>query len=210
MEKNKYNRICDNCKKPYIGYGEKFCSLACIWKGKKHSEKTLKKMKETQNLGQFKKGHVSPMKGEKSSYSGIIHASYGIERTPEVKKKISNTRIKKQLGKGKKNGNWKGGITELKVAIRSSVEYRKKRKEVFMRDFYTCQNCGDNKGGNLEMHHKKPFSVIFKENNLKTWAEVIICEELWDIDNCITLCQECHKRTDSYGHPSKYNRTMLK
>jgi len=29
--------------------------------------------------------------------------------------------------------------------------------------------------------------------------QAVNCEELWNINNGITLCKECHKKTDSYG-----------
>ena len=172
-------------------------------RGRKHSEETLKKMRESTNSGRFKKGRISLMKGKKSIYARELHPMYGTHRSVETRERIANTRKQNQAGNGARNGNWKGGISELKVRIRSSLEYAKKRKEVFMRDWYTCQECDDEAGGNLEMHHKKPFSIIFKENKLKTFEEALLCNELWNIDNCITLCKDCHKGTDSYGRPKK-------
>lgn len=52
------------------------------------------------------------------------------------------------------------------------------RKAVFQRDQYTCQCCGNKKGGNLEAHHIKNFN---DHEHLR-----------FDIDNGITLCQNCH------------------
>lgn len=51
----------------------------------------------------------------------------------------------------------------------------------------------DNKGGNLNAHHWKEFAKIIEENNITTLEEAIDCEELWNINNGITLCKECHK-----------------
>lgn len=54
------------------------------------------------------------------------------------------------------------------------------RKSVFKRDNYTCQKCGDSKGGNLNAHHIIPFSV---DESLR-----------FDVSNGITLCTKCHKK----------------
>ena len=53
------------------------------------------------------------------------------------------------------------------------------RNEVYERDNYTCQCCGDNKGGNLNAHHINGY------NNHKHLRI--------EIDNGITLCEDCHK-----------------
>ena len=61
---------------------------------------------------------------------------------------------------------------------RSSVEYMRWRRDVFVRDGFQCQIC--NKiGGMLNAHHIKPFS---KYKELR-----------FDVDNGITVCVECHK-----------------
>ena len=41
--------------------------------------------------------------------------------------------------------------------------------------------------------------VIIKENKLTNSGDALKCKELWDIDNGITLCKNCHKLTDSYA-----------
>lgn len=55
------------------------------------------------------------------------------------------------------------------------------RLAVFKRDGFTCQCCGDDEGGNLNAHHIKNFS-----NNV---------EGRLDIENGITLCENCHNPT---------------
>lgn len=63
---------------------------------------------------------------------------------------------------------------------RSYAEYSDWRKEVFERDNYTCQCCGDNKGHNLNAHHIYGYA---EHEDLRT-----------DVDNGVTLCEDCHKR----------------
>jgi len=95
---------------------------------------------------------------------------------------------------GEKAGHWKGGITSLRNLIRSSNKYKKWRSDVFERDNWTCQTCG-NRGRDIEAHHNKEFWKILKENNIKTLKQAMKCEELWDLNNGVTLCKECHKLT---------------
>ncbi len=65
---------------------------------------------------------------------------------------------------------------------RGTPEYINWRKEVFKRDKYTCQECGQ-VGGELNAHHIKSFS---KYKKLRT-----------DLNNGITLCERCHKKLHS-------------
>lgn len=80
--------------------------------------------------------------------------------------------------KGENHPNWKGGLTPELAKIRQSNDYTKWRLSVFNRDNYTCQCCGENSGGNLNAHHIENFSV---NEHLR-----------FDIDNGITLCNNCH------------------
>lgn len=73
--------------------------------------------------------------------------------------------------------NWKGGITDENHRLRESSKYHQWRNEVFARDKYTCQKCGQT-GGVLNAHHIKPFSIY---PDLR-----------FDIGNGITLCKKCH------------------
>ena len=125
----------------------------------------------------------------------------------EHKNNISKTRKELGLAKGKNNPmfgklgedstNWKGGTTPLNFQIRGSFEYRQWRSDVFTRDNFTCQDCGDNTGGNLEAHHKKCFSSILQYYEITTLEQALECKGLWNINNGITLCEDCHKKIHS-------------
>ena len=86
--------------------------------------------------------------------------------------------------RGEKSWNWKGGITKNGSNLYHSLEYKNWRRSIFIRDEFTCKKCGI-KNVRLEVHHIKSY----KENiNL-----------LFDCNNAITLCHNCHKDTPNYG-----------
>jgi 5-methylcytosine-specific restriction endonuclease McrA len=100
---------------------------------------------------------------------------------------------------GKDNPNYKGGITSLRHGIRDSSKYRQWRFNIFTRDDYTCQVCRK-RGGYIHVHHIKLFSQILVENHIKILEDAKNCEELWDIDNGLTLCKECHLKLRRNEH----------
>jgi hypothetical protein len=104
----------------------------------------------------------------------------GKNHSEETKKKMRSSR------QGIQNANWKGGITRLLRGIRRSSEYYQWRKEVLNRD-RRCRNCGIDK--KLNAHHIK--------------AILEYPELIFDIRNGMTLCEDCHKTTDSYGIKKK-------
>ena len=97
---------------------------------------------------------------------------------------------------GVNHPNYKGGTTKLRTNIMGMFEYRQWRSDIFTRDDFTCQDCLI-RGGDLEVHHIKPISVIIEEYHLKTLEDARNCAELWNTNNGITLCKECHKKTFS-------------
>jgi 5-methylcytosine-specific restriction endonuclease McrA len=96
--------------------------------------------------------------------------------------------------------NWKGKITSLKSQIYRHYKARQWRSDVFTKDNFTCQWCGNR--SYLEAHHIKEQYKIIEENKIKTLEEALNCEELWNINNGITLCKNCHNKTKK-GNPRK-------
>ena len=95
------------------------------------------------------------------------------------------------------NPCWRGGVTPIAQKIKTSDAYNHWRKQIFKRDNYTCQKCGDRAGGNINAHHIKRFSVILNDIKQKfpllSLSDVAVnYPDLWDIKNGVTLCKKCH------------------
>jgi 5-methylcytosine-specific restriction endonuclease McrA len=171
-----------------------------------HRKKISESLKGNPNLGWAKGIHLSEERKKRLSElgKGENNPFYGKKHSEETKKRISE-RAKGRIypkerrekvsirTKGENNPNWKGGITPLILKIRNSPKYIQWRTDIFTRDNFTCQKCGDNKGGNLQAHHIKRLKDIKETSNIKTIERALICEELWDTTNGITLCEGCHK-----------------
>lgn len=86
---------------------------------------------------------------------------------------------------GSSNGNWKGGITPQLISERTSSKYNNWRDEVYKKDWYTCQCCGNSKNINKNAHHIYNFSEDESRRYLLT--------------NGILLCDNCHSATIPTG-----------
>ena len=120
------------------------------------------------------------------------------ERVRNISKSLKGNHNSRgtEFGKDSEHWNWQGGITPLAGRIRNCFKCRQWKSDVFTRDDFTCQDCGDNISGNLETHHIKSFSSILQKYEITTLEQALECEELWDINNGITLCEECHKKAE--------------
>lgn len=156
-------------KKKFSKEHRKKLSLANM--GKKFSKEHRKK------LSKSKIGDKNPMKN--------INAR---KKSSETRKRLE---IKPPSRLGKRN---EYRISPLKSQIRTCFKNRLWISDVFTRDDFTCQECFI-RGGDLEAHHIKLFSKIIKENNIRSLNEAELCDELWNINNGITLCKKCHKLT---------------
>lgn len=179
--------------------------------GKHHSEETRRKISQSQ-IG--KKLSEETKRKLSEANKGVKHPNWGKHLSEETKNKMRDTKIKqyrnnpelinkisnsvKKLWQnkdyiekhcGEKNPNWKGGLTkrEETLAHRLRVELKNWAKKILERDNYTCQKCGVRLREKevMEVHHIKPVSK---------YPSLVL-----DIENGITLCKNCHYKTESYG-----------
>ena len=90
---------------------------------------------------------------------------------------------------GENSPKWNSNLTEEERIKGRNIEgYNDFIKDVYKRDNYTCQCCGiAGNGHNLNAHHIYSYS---KYKDLRT-----------DINNGITLCEDCHKEFHKeYGY----------
>lgn len=167
-------------------------------KGFKHSMETKRK------ISSARKKQIPPMTDKKHSEKTRAKMSKSAKgRIPVwIKGKPISEEHKIKIGRansGSHSNLWKGGITPLVKFLRTCYKYRQWRSDVFTRDDFTCQECllksGCGKTVYLEAHHIKRFSVIIEQYGIKTKEDALNCEELWNINNGLTLCSDCHNKT---------------
>ncbi len=171
-----YKNACRYCGNKYEGLGRLYCCSLC---------KNRDRANDPEFIAKLSKAQVKRWTPEQRKWRSELNKSRGI-RPPGFKKghKLGF------VGRGDKNPNWKGGITPVHLAIRSSREYKLWRKAVYERDNYTCVWCGvKGNGRNLNADHILPFAI---HEDLRL-----------EVYNGRTLCIDCHKKTDTWGRPSK-------
>jgi hypothetical protein len=164
-----------------------YCNEIC-WDGREYvsghnligiiqSEESKKKRSESQlGIKHWNFGGISPRKGIPTSIEGR-----------KIISDLAKLRVKEL------NHNWKGGLTPLYEQIRMCNKYNEWRISIFERDSFSCQECNSKK--DIEAHHINRFIDICREFNIVTLEESLNCVPLWDINNGITLCEECHNET---------------
>lgn len=151
--------------------------------------KTISRRKNNQeNIDKARKMYLSGMS------CPDIAPHFNVTRGCIEKWCVDIIRTKSEALRGRNNGSWRGGVTSEKKLFRGSALYKEWRTAVYSRDNYTCQKCGSKKSGTLEAHHIKPFS-LFPKLRL-------------EINNGLTLCRECHAKTDDYMKPLHVIRKM--
>jgi 5-methylcytosine-specific restriction endonuclease McrA len=128
-------------------------------KGHKLSEETKRKMSEAHKK---RKTYLQLLPFNKNPSDAV--------REGRRKRMLGNKYV---LGK-----KWSEKEYERHYHDCSSLRYRKWRESVFMRDDYTCCDCGE-RGVYIEAHH------------IKSWVD--FPDERYNVDNGQTLCVRCHK-----------------
>lgn len=111
-------------------------------------------------------------------------------REERVKINFCSRECKNKFMVGENAAYYRNGVTSIANKIRGLFKYSEWREQILQRDNFVCQEC--DMATNLDIHHINELSNIIKENNITTIQEGNICEELWDINNGITLCIHCH------------------
>ncbi len=153
------------------------------------SEETKQKISESLRGHKLSSETKNKMKGRKAWNNGLrgiqIAWNKGLKGFMKGRKMPIESRLKMSIDRrGTKGSNWKGGVTPINSTVRKSVEYKLWRTSVFTRDNFACVWCGK-KDKTIQADHIKPFSLF--------------PELRFAIDNGRTLCQECHKTTETYG-----------
>ena len=173
--KKKYKYVCEYCGKEFYTEhkNKRFCSRDCS----NRSRKITREKYICEYCGK-----------EFERLSSQVNGKYHIYCSDECKGKAFG------LGnRGENHHRYNPNLTdEDRGKTTTTLEYISWRKEVFERDNYTCQCCGDNKGGNLNAHHKN--------------ARNLFPNEKYDVNNGVTLCEKCHKEFHhiyGYGNNTK-------
>lgn len=101
--------------------------------------------------------------------------------------------IKNHPNKGKHPWNYIDGRSKFMGPARYGDDWDKIRYLVYLRDCFTCQDCGVQKQS-LDIHHKIPF-LESKDNSL---------------DNLVALCKPCHRKEEARIMKTLKNRMEVR
>lgn len=164
--------------------------VSSLHKGKNVSELTRQKISRAQKGKRLREETKAKIR---EAVSGTKNPMYGVPR-PDLL--------------GANNPSWRGGTTKISNKIRGMFEYSFWRKQIYERDGYMCVWCGSQKSNTFNADHIVPLSYLILEHQISTIEDARNCAALWDLSNGRTLCLDCHKKTDTWGHASlKYSKT---
>jgi hypothetical protein len=144
---------------------------------------------------------VIEMYGRRYESGATVAKAFGVERCVIDRILRENGIPKKPMAEtrnfwGENSPNWRHNITDEERAKRRDHNKQAAwRIQIYERDKYTCQKCGDADGGNLNAHHVEPHC---RDK-----------EKRWKIDNGVTLCVPCHRAFHSQYGLKRCNRADL-
>lgn len=92
-------------------------------------------------------------------------------------------------------------LTNQEIINRIKLTCRNRDWEdaVIARDSNTCKHC-KHKDTYLTAYRVKSLETIIDKNNIKTEAQALSCDEIFDLDNSITLCIPCCRMYNDDNH----------
>ena len=215
-----YTFVCDECKQAHREetaermrqhnpmFDKNVSKKVAKTKRQKYAEKCLSENK-IPSKPHVRKGETKEETAERMrQHNPMFDKNVSKKVAKTLKQRYKDGTIPKHFGKD--NWNWKGN-RNFNKAVR--INLRKWVKEMFIKNNFTCQICGKNKG-ELHVHHIEPLRDIIsnfmeKENytieyindieGTDEYQEFInkIVKYHYDNDNIgIVLCPECHAKID--------------
>ena len=103
----------------------------------------------------------------------------------EITSEVSKDKIVSEETKRKMSG--------IHIGKHMSEEAKRKNSAAHKGRYIKSKNPNWNSmGGNLVAHHKTPFAYILGFYKTDSLEKALVCQELWGINNGITLCETCH------------------
>ena len=169
---------CQVCNRTLAKKQKRYCSIPCRMTGMSKNnigKATWNKGKTKADFPQLSNSGVS--KGTTSWNKGLR----GLEIGPKGQHWKLSVETKTKM---KGRVPWNKGLGRGEVFELLTLEYKTFRKRMFIRDNYTCDDCGK-RGGELQLDHIKPRCL---------YPELLMAE-----NNVRTLCVDCHRKTKTFG-----------
>ena len=108
----------------------------------------------------------------------------------------------------------KGSVSKRFVAtvveIGHQLELIKEHLDRIGRNFdnyYVIEGCSlfrVYKSNKLHVHHIEPLGMLLQRHGIENLSQAMKCLPLWDLNNGISLCRDCHYDTDFERRKSDY------
>lgn len=122
-------------------------------------------------------------------------------------KKCEGLHRRETMPRGKDHWNYKG-TTPIYQAIRTLRQYKEWRTKVFERDNYVCRMC-DKNSIELMVHHIRTIREIIQFYGIENSMDAENCNELWNVNNGITVCKDCHKKIHKQERLTKKYKEII-